>query len=177
MIRGSVLGIGIGVAVGCGAVAAPVGAASRAFEGAWIWDPAQYVAPFGAQPGVAMARETLLVAHDDGRHWAARIEQVYTDGRALTYAEDFPEDGELHRAGRGADAMMVAVAAMGDGGRRMISYRFGNIHDGTCYVSGGGMTLSCSGTDKQPDGTAGRFLCVYHRDPYTVPVEVAPVAP
>jgi len=177
MVRCGLTALSVCAALTGGPAAAQVPSSSHSFEGAWIWDPSQYVAPFDVPADVKMAHETMLIAHDDGAHWAARIDQVYTDGTGLTYAEDFPEDGELHKAGPDGATMMVAIAAQEDGGRHVISYRSGNFHDAHCYVAAGGMTLSCEGTDKQADGTKGHFVCVYHRDPYTVPAAVALPAP
>ena len=173
MIRGLLSAIPVCAALSCGAAAAQFSAGTHPFEGAWIWDANQYRPSFKVTSDVWMSHETMMIVHDDGAHWEARIDQVFSDGSGLTYAEKFLEDGELHQAGPKGATMMVAVAAQPDGGRHVISYRSGNIHDAHCYVAAGGMTLSCDGTDKQPDGTTGHFLCVYHRDPYTVPVAIA----
>jgi len=174
MIRGgSLIAIPVCAALSCGLATAQVPPASHTFEGAWVWDPNQNRAPFDVGPDVKMSHETMMIVHDDGAHWVARIDQVYTNGTGLTYAEDFPEDGELHEAGPKGATMMVAIAVEQDGGRHVISYRSGNFHDAHCYVAAGGMQLTCEGTDKQHDGTTGHFVCVYHRDPYTVPVAVA----
>ena len=177
MIRGFLIAIPICAALSHGAGAAQVPAVNRPFEGAWIWEPNQYRAPFDVPSSAQMSHETMMIVHDDGTHWEARIDQVFTDGTGITFAEDFLEDGELHEAGPKGATTMVAITAQPDGGRHVISYHAGNIHDAHCYIAAGGMTLSCDGTDKKTDGTSGHFLCVYHRDPYTVPVAIAQPPP
>jgi hypothetical protein len=173
MVRGSVLAIWVGAMLACGPAMAQ--AWGDPFEGTWIWDPSRYVPAPNMPTDVRMVRETMFVAHDDGHRFAARIEKVFSNGAWVINVEDFAEDGADHTAGPGPDALKVRITKLPDGGRRVVSAHWGGASDSLCHVSAGGLTLSCEGTYTAPDGSKGRYACMYHRDRYTIPVaELAP---
>ena len=59
---------------------------------------------------------------------------------------------------------------MPDGGRHVVSVRFGETHDSLCHVSDGGRTLTCTGTHKAADGSTCDYICIYHRDEHVIPI-------
>ena len=143
----------------------------HAFEGEWIWDKAAYVPPPGMAAMTHMVAETMSVSRDDGVHYTGRIHQVFDNGAVTDMDEDFAEDGRDHPVHLWESVtMMVRMVALPDGGRRVVSSRDGEAHESLCHVSDGGRTLTCTGTHKQADGSAGDYVCVYHRDPYMIPV-------
>ena len=99
-----------------------------------------------------------------------QIRQVYDNGGVTTMNEDLAEDGHDHPVSTPTSQMMVRMEAMSDGGRHVVSGYPGESHDSVCHVTEGGRTLQCTGTHKAADGTAGNYICVYHRDPHVIPI-------
>jgi hypothetical protein len=110
------------------------GAPWHSLEGAWIWDPALFEVPGTWNRDDFPMRETMQVAHDDGRRFVARTEQDYSDGTRYRFVEDLAEDGALHKVSNGSSATLwrLSRARMAAGGWFQDTWGAGRIRCATC---------------------------------------------
>jgi hypothetical protein len=143
---------------------------ARPFEGTWVWDRTLYIPPPNIKYDTGIVAETVTVSVDDGYHYEAISEQVFSNGANVTLIENFAEDGSDHRVDYPPDGATVRMSSTLDGGRRIVFARMGSVNDSTCHVSADGNTMTCIGTETEPDGSTGQDRCVFQRKLHFVPV-------
>jgi hypothetical protein len=152
----------------------PLGAAAQpwphAYEGAWIWDKARFIPPSDVPALGGIQSETMLVIHDDGKHFLGRTDRRWDNGGREQFTTDQDEDGSWHPFAPGSQSSL-AMSVLPDGGRLNVTNTpGGERYETRCHLTDGGDTLMCQGTHVAVSGSRAGFECIYHRDRHMVPV-------